>query len=189
MKKIILTLLVGLATLCTSAQGFQPEIRVGYELGVDHDKNQSFGAEFIAGYRITPTFRLGAGVGVSYVDLLFEDANVSAIGSHIYYSKEYRESAVSVPIFVNAKVNFFENSISPFFTANIGYNAYIACSDYAKNNKLGFFVAPAVGTDFNIGKGAITLQVGYKYQMRTCDLWSNTNGNYSQVTFAVGYQF
>ena len=53
------------------AKGFEPQIRVTGDIGVDSYKNNSFGADFVAGYRVTDMFRIGAGVGISYVDLLF----------------------------------------------------------------------------------------------------------------------
>ena len=185
MKKVILTLLVGLVTLCTSAQGFEPEIRVGYDLGVDTYKNTSFGGKFTAGYRFNPMFRFGAGVGMDYVDLFYENAHFTKYD----YRKKYYESAMSVPLFLNAKVNFTDNRVSPFFATDFGYNIFIPCSDYAEHNSLGIFVAPSFGIDIRAGRGAFIIQVGYKYQARDFDGWAKTNGNYSQVTFSTGYQF
>ena len=92
-------------------------------------------------------------------------------------------------MFVDGKLNFISGKISPYVNLDLGYTAYMPFSDYAKENKLGFFVQPALGVDFNIGKGALFVQVGYKYQMRKCDHWVDTNGNYSQVSLAIGYQF
>lgn len=68
MKKVILFLfVVMLATsMCFAQSKFEPQIKVGYDLGIDDDKNQSFGAEFLAGYRFNENFRLGVGTGVSW---------------------------------------------------------------------------------------------------------------------------
>ena len=167
------------------AKGFEPQVRVAGDIGIDSYKNNSFGADFVAGYRVTEMFRIGLGVGISYVDLLFEDGQF--IRSHWY--DKYKESAAYIPIFVDGKLNFTSDKISPYVNLGLGYAAYIPFSDYAKKNKLGFFAQPAFGVDFNTGKGALFVQVGYKYQMRNCDHWVNTNGNYSQVSLAIGYQF
>lgn len=186
MKKIliILTLLLSIPTLAL-AKGFEPQIRVTGDIGIDSYKNNSFGADFVAGYRVTDMFRAGVGVGISYVDLLFEDAQF--IGNH--WHEKYKESAAYVPIFIDGKMNFTNGKISPYINLNLGYAAYIPFSDYAKENKLGFFVQPAFGVDFKLGKGALFAQIGYKYQMRTCDHWVDTKGNYSQLSIAIGYQF
>lgn len=185
LKHLVLSIVLAVSSFASNAQGFEPQVRVTGDVGVDSYKNNSFGIDFVAGYRITDKFRLGAGVGVSYVDLLFEDAGF--VGSHFY--GKYKESAAYVPVFVDGKLNFTDGKISPYINLDMGYAIYIPCSDYAKENTLGFFVQPAFGVDFKLGKGAIFVQAGYKYQMRKCDHWVDTNGNYSQVSFAVGYQF
>lgn len=186
MKKFLLVFaLILTLSMTISAKGFEPQVRITGDVGVDSYKNNSFGADFVAGYRFSDLFRLGAGLGISYVDLFYESAHY--IGQHWY--KEYKESAVSIPVFVDGKLNFTKTKISPYFNLNLGYAIYVPCSDYAKENTLGFFIQPSVGVDFNLGKGAIFVQAGYKYQMRKCDHWVDTNGNYSQVSFAVGYQF
>lgn len=189
MKKFLFVIIIGLFSISSRAQGIQSEFRMGYDAGVDQDKNLSLGIDYILGYRLTPKFRLGAGVGIDYVKLLFEEAHVTKIGKNLFYDDEYRESAVSIPIFANAKVNFTETKVSPFFELNAGYNKYIACSSYAEDNKLGFFAYPAFGIDINVGTGAIVIQTGYKYQVRRCDKWTNPDGDYSQVAIKVGYQF
>ena len=75
MKKLLVSLfLFAGVSLSTFAQGFEPQVKVGYSYGVDNYKNQTFGGEFLAGFRINPTIRLGVGVGISYCDLKYEDA-------------------------------------------------------------------------------------------------------------------
>lgn len=186
MKKFLLVLVVALSMpLVVLAKGFEPQVKVTGNIGVDSYKNNSFGADFVAGYRVTDMFRVGIGVGISYVDLFFEDGHF--IENHWYGT--YKESAAYVPVFVDCKLNLTSGKISPHVNLDLGYAAYIPFSGYAKKNQLGFFVQPAFGVDFNLGKGALFVQVGYKYQMRKCDYWVNTNGNYSQVSLAIGYQF
>jgi hypothetical protein len=191
MKRILFAFVVVLCTISAQAQGFQPEIRLGCDFGIDADQNNSYGADIILGYRFMSKFRLGVGVGINGVDLLFEDAGLTSIGNNWFDSEGYRETALSIPIFVNAKINFIDTPIAPFFSIDLGYNHYIASSDYAEANKLGLFATPAVGVDFHVGKkqGAIVLQVGYHYQVRKCDKWFDPLGNYSQLSFKIGYQF
>lgn len=183
-KLLIIVALVCTVSIASKAQGFQPEFKITYDLGIDDDKNMSLGAEFIGGYRFNDNFRLGAGVGVSYVDLKYEDAYIS---SNLNYYDEYREDAMSVPVFLNAKVNFGEK-ISPFIAVDLGYSIFVPFSDYAEKNELGFFVSPSFGVDFSVGKGAILVEVGYKYQCRKFE-YDSTKGDYSNISISLGYQF
>jgi hypothetical protein len=58
MKKILFILVAVLTTaMCFAQSKFEPQIKVVYDLGIDDDKNQSFGAEFLAGYRFNENFR------------------------------------------------------------------------------------------------------------------------------------
>ena len=50
-------------------KGFEPQIRLSFDEGVDYQKNFSFGADFVAAYRFNEIIRLGAGVGVDYVNM------------------------------------------------------------------------------------------------------------------------
>ena len=64
MKKILFILVAVLTTaMCFAQSKFEPQIKVVYDLGIDDDKNQSFGAEFLAGYRFNESFRLGSRYG------------------------------------------------------------------------------------------------------------------------------
>ena len=72
---------------------------------------------------------------------------------------------------------------------SIGYSFFVPYSDYAKKNKLSFMANPHVGVEFPMGKGALILEAGYKYQVRTNDYFVNSNMNYSQATIAIGYKF
>ena len=165
------------------AQKFEPQVKVNYSHGVDDYKNLSFGGEFLAGFRLNPTIRLGIGVGISYCDLLYEDAYYDS-NTHSYYD-EYKESGAYVPLFINGKFNFSEGSISPYFAADLGYSFFIPGSDYAKENKLGLFAKPTFGVDFDLGKGDIFVEVNYNYQVRKF----YDDCNYSQIGLSVGYQF
>ena len=184
MKKLFfaLTLMLFLSNTI-SAQKFEPQVKVGYAYGIDDYKTQSFGGEFVAGFRINPNVRIGAGVGIDYCDHKYEDAYYDPY-LH-YFNKEYRESAAFVPVFVDGKFNFTDSSISPYISVDLGYSFFIPFSDYAKENNLGIFVKPAFGIDFNVGKGAVFVEVNYNYQARK---FYETR-NYNQIGLSVGYQF
>ena len=181
MKKIVL-LLAFLPVYVLAQSKIEPELKVSYELGVDEYKNQSFGAELILGYRASDQFRIGVGTGIYWCKHLYENASI--VGSHYY--EEYRETASYIPMFLDVKYNFITGNISPYLRVDVGYSLFNSASDYADNNKLGFMTNPAFGVDFNVGKGCLFLEVGYKYQDRK--LFEEKEG-YSQTTFSVGSHF
>lgn len=185
MKRIIL-IAMALMPMITKAQtGFEPQLKISYELGIDEDKNQSFGCEFVAGYRLSDDFRLGIGTGIYWCKHLYEDAHYNSL-IH-YFSEEYRETASYIPIFANGKYNFVTTSDwRPYLSVDLGYALFNSASKYADDNKLGIFVKPAFGVDYNIGKGALFFEVGYKYQDRE---FQDVKMGYSQLTMSVGYQF
>lgn len=188
MKKVLCSLIMVVSTLMTQAQkGFEPVIRASYELGVDSYKNESFGLDFLAGYRINETLRIGVGTGIHWCEHLYESKGVNQITQKYY--NEYRETAAYVPLFANGKVNFINKGISPYLSVDLGYSFFIPFSDYAKNNKLSFMANPAFGVDFPINKGKIFAEVGYKYQARKFDLNADEKMNFSQISFAIGYSF
>ena len=184
MKKVLFLLMM-MAHLPLLAQRFEPQVKVGCDIGIDNDKNMSLGAEFLAGYRFNGNFRLGVGTGISWCEHLYEKAGTNnIIGKHY---NDYKESAAYVPLFVNSKLNFIKQGISPYLSFDFGYSFFIAFSDYAKDNKLGIMARPALGVDFPIGDGRLFAEVGYKYQKRNWRLMDNAN--YSQISFALGYSF
>ena len=65
-------------------KGFEPQVRVAFDEGVDYQKNFSFGADFVAAYRFNEIIRLGAGVGVDYVICALRKPNISVSRSMIH---------------------------------------------------------------------------------------------------------
>ena len=185
MKRFLILTLVFIPMLVYAQNKFEPQLKVSYELGIDKDKNQSFGGEFLAGYRMSDDFRLGVGTGIYWCELLYEDAHYNS--SIHYYSKEYRETASYIPIFLNGKYNIISTGDwRPYIAIDFGYAIFNSASKYADNNKLGIYTKPAFGVDYSIGKGSLFMEVGYKYQDRKIH---DTKMGYSQLTMSIGYQF
>lgn len=166
-------------------KGFEPHIRVSFDEGIDLFKNFSFGLDLLAAYRFNEHFRIGAGVGLNYVRLFYEKAEF--VGSH--YFDEYYESAMSVPIFANIKVNFLKTKVSPYLGFDMGYNVFVPFSKYAESNKLGFFIKPAFGCDIRFDNCALFIELAYRYQKRECSIVPYENASYSQITQCIGFQF
>ena len=87
MKNLIILFIFLCPTLSFAQNKFEPQVKVSYELGVDEDSNQSFGGEFLAGYRITNNFRLGLGLGIYWCKHLYEEKLLD----------DYRETASYIP--------------------------------------------------------------------------------------------
>ncbi len=200
MKKLFSITLFGvLFVFSTYAQdswekkGFEPQIRVTFDEGIDNFDNFSFGADFLAGYRFNEIVCIGAGVGLNYIDLRYEQAGWNS--SLERYDSGYKESAMSFPVFANVKVNFTKTKISPFINVDLGYTAFLPFSKYAQHNKLGFLMRPAFGVDFHFCKWSLFLEIAYKYQQRQADDSYYTlssvkfDGGYSQLSQSIGFQF
>lgn len=166
-------------------KGFEPHVRISFDEGIDLFKNFSFGLDLLAAYRFNEHFRIGAGVGLTYVNLFYEKAGW--IGD--YHFDEYYESAIGIPIFANIKVNFLKTKVSPYIGFDIGYNAFVPFSKYAESNKLGLFFKPAFGCDIRFKKCALFIELAYRYQKRECSIVPYENASYSQITQCIGFQF
>lgn len=193
MKKILLTFVL-FFSLVMHAQikeegfekkGFEPQLRISFDEGIDSYKNFSFGLDIIASYRINEYFRIGAGTGLNYVNLAYEKSTVI----NGKYFKPYYESAMAIPIFANIKANFTKTKISPYLTFDAGYNFFIPFSKYAQKNKLGAFFKPTLGVDFHFSSCTLFIELAYRYQMREFTLWTNSHGDYSQLSQSIGLQF
>lgn len=181
MKKILF-LLAMLPMMCYSQKGFEPSVKVSYEIPLD--KNQSFGAEFVAGYRFSNLVKIGLGVGTYWCEHIYDDGYEEILDKTY---DEYKEAAMYVPLYVNGKFNFSKQGVSPYFSMDLGYSLFIGFSDYVEENKLGLFFKPSFGVDFPVSSGRIFTEVGYKYQKR--DWYEYKNASYSQITVSIGYTF
>jgi hypothetical protein len=166
-------------------KGFEPQIRLSFDEGIDYQKNFSFGADFIAAYRFNEIVRLGAGVGLDYVNLRFEEPK--RLGYRKY--KAYYEAAMGIPVFANIKIDFLKTKVSPYIAADLGYNIFVPFSKYAKDNKLGFFARPAFGVDIRFKKCVLFFEIAYKFQMRDFENSLASYGNYHQVSQSIGLSF
>ena len=185
MRKIVLFWSLVLSLNINAQSKFESQIKVSYELGLDNDKNKSFGGEFIAGFRTTDALRIGAGLGIYWCEHLYRNAHYNTTIN--YFEKEYRETASYIPVFADIKYNFLiTGKWRPFVSAGLGYSIFNSYSDYAKDNKLGFFAKPSIGVDYNLGKMNFVLEIGYKYQDRE---FRGEKMGYSQGVLSIGCQF
>ncbi len=190
MKKIFCILTVVLLCLPLKAQdwkirGFEPQIRLTFDEGLDYQKNFSFGLDLVAAYRFNEFIRLGGGVGLDYINMRFEESKF--VGYKFY--KEYNEAAMTIPVFANIKADFSRTKVAPYLSLDCGYNFFIPFSDYAKDNKLGFFVRPALGIDIKLSSCTLFIDVAYKYQNRSFENAVANYHGYHQICQSIGISF
>ena len=166
-------------------KGFEPQVRVSFDEGIDKQANLKLGADFIASYRFNEFVRLGGGIGIDYLKLKFEESKT--IGSKVY--KAYYEEALAIPVFANIKVDFMKTKVSPFFATDCGYSFFVPFSKYAKDNKLGFFIRPSIGVEIRFRKCSLSIDVAYKYQARDFENFLAEYGGYHQIceSFAISF--
>lgn len=187
MKKYLFIIIMMLPVFAFAQKSFESSVKLIGAFGVDDYKNKSVGVEAVLGYRINNYFRIGAGTGISWCNLLFEEEEYNNIFD---FTDEYRESEAFVPLFVNAKANILKEGISPYFSVNVGYSFLISFSDYADKADLGLMFNPAFGVDFPLTKGSLFTEIGYKYQAMDFKGYGISKDlNHSQITISLGYNF
>ena len=193
MKKLFLVMSIVLVCGNVFAQeeqrwkvkGFEPQVRVFFDEGIDKQVNLAFGADFIASYRFNEYVRLGGGVGLDYLYLRFQEPVTS--GSKKYNA--YYEGAMGIPVFANIKVDFMKTKVSPFFATDCGYSFYVPFSKMAQDNKLGFFVRPSIGVEIRFRKCSLSIDIAYKYQARSFENELASYGGSHQICQSVAVSF
>lgn len=123
----------------TFESGYRGLFETGYSFGVG-----SYGADFYSvttshGYQFNPYFYLGIGSGINI------------------YTEPGLGTPIAVPLFVNPRVNFLDNDISPYFDAKIGYSFV----DFEH-----FYFNPSIGVSFGVHeKVGLNLSFGYTMQL------------------------
>jgi hypothetical protein len=132
-------------SLSVNAQdkNFEKSIEIGYAIGVGKYTNDIFNLSIINGYRFNKILYAGIGVGLGYSNAL-NGVDVSTLN----FTKEYRTTAILIPIYANIKANMSEDpKISPFLSMNIGYT--IDANQYFRGAP-GLYIKPNFGVDFKI---------------------------------------
>ena len=148
MKKLLLLFAMLIPTM--SFAQFSPTIQAYFDLGVDKYKNKFYGANFIGDYAFNKSIKAGVGVGIGGADMLYYESSTG----------DSRDAATLMPIFADFQYKFNEEGITPYLNLDAGYTLALS----SNINNPGFFILPAFGVSFPLSKGAINLQVGYKYQ-------------------------
>lgn len=167
-KKLFLTVLTILLPFVSFAQ-FSPAIQAYYDFGVDKFKNKFYGANVILNYSFYKQFKAGIGVGIGGADMLYYELN----------SSDSRDDATLMPVFADAQYRLVKDGISPYVNLDAGYTFAIS----SNIDNPGFFILPAFGVSFPLKKGAINLQVGYKYQKFQYDWFWFSSSNLHNLRY------
>ncbi len=156
-------------------KGFEKAIEINGGVGLDDCINYTFGASFIGGYRVSPSFFIGAGVGYSYIDGLYYKSYeyISKGESLTYDSYDVRNN---IQAFVRAKYNLTKGNVSPFLLVDAGGTFGLTSNEIKMAN--GFTYEPAFGIDFKINeKQTIYVMLGYKGSQYQYKYFNTTYGS------------
>ena len=146
------------------------------------------GVSYVNGYRFSPYFAMGLGVGVNY-----------------YFDFEQ----FSAPVYLHLTADLLKRDITPYISLNIGNNFQLNGGKYnygiydgmseeelvaapmvRKEHYRGFFAEPSVGVKFNCGGKRANLGLAYAFDgvlNRTTDAYRRRN--YPQFRLKFGVEF
>ena len=177
MKKICL--IIGMILCCGTGfaqdKGFEKAIEVNGGVGLDDCINYTFGANFIGGYRISPSFFVGAGLGYTYIDgLYYKSYEYINKGESLSYNSI--EARSNLQAFVRAKYNLTKSNVSPFLLVDLGGTFGLTSNKIKMAN--GFMYEPAFGVDFKIkNEQTIYVMLGYKGTQYQYKYFNTTYGD------------
>ena len=103
--------------------GYMGTIQFGYGVGIDKYKASRVNLNLINGYKFSPHYYMGAGMGLNY-----------------YFSYE----DYTVPLFLYLRSDFLKSDASPFFSMSAGYNVFLGGSGFFE----GLILEPSLGISF-----------------------------------------
>ena len=150
--------------------GYRGIIEFGYQIGVGDFGMERLELNMINGGQINPYFSLGVGAGVRYYFNAKE-----GIGG---------EYGIAVPLFADVKINFVDDSISPYLSCGIGYS-FDARDDF---KGLGLYLKPTVGMSFKTSKkSALLIGVGYEIQKIKISDYEAINSGAISINIGISF--
>ena len=177
MKKIFL--IIGMIFCCGTGfaqeKGFEKAIEANGSVGLDDCINYTFGANFIGGYRISPSFFIGAGLGYTYIDGLYYKS-YEHIGKGESMSYNSIDARSNLQAFARVKYNLTKSNVSPFLLVDLGGTFGLTSNKIKMAN--GFLYEPAFGVDFKIkNEETIYVMLGYKGTQYQYKYFNTTYGD------------
>jgi hypothetical protein len=153
-------------------RGFRMFMDQGLGLGIGNKANHTWNSEISAGIQFNPIFYVGIGIG---------------------YHMTLNSKEGSVPVFINPRINFLDENITPFLDLRAGWSFL---------DGKGLFLSPCAGVSFAKGTYAYNIGIGYSFQrakykyrpdknyMKTITVTDNFHGLYFRLTFEFNlYRF
>ena len=197
--------------------GYESSIRLSYDVGIygnymnnnkiteisyyGKHRNNSYGVEYIAGYRHSDRLRYGAGIGIYGVDLCIEPGIYSI--EYIDYERrwkfdnpEKREMILSFPFFFDVKYDFIQGRFSPYVQLDLGSQVHWAAlspmmRERWVDNSMTVFARPEFGFDVHFKRCTLVIGIAYKFQHRAydCEKEDLKLRSYHQFSTIVGIEF
>ena len=153
-------------------RGFRGFFDQGLTLGIGNKANHKWGTSTSIGFQFNPIFYTGIGIS---------------------YDMTLNNKEGSVPIFINPRINFLDENITPFLDIRAGWSFL---------EGKGLYLSPCAGVSFVRGTSAYNIGLGYSFQkakykyrpdknyMETITVTDNFQGLYIRFTFEFNiYRF
>ncbi len=113
---------------------------------------KTIGIQIITGYKVSPYFSFGFGVGLTKYSTYIIDPFLK-----YSYIDLFRGGHLQTPLFLDLRISFLNKSITPFIVFDAGYSIPYDSGDHS-----GFFVNPSIGIKYFIMPGtSMNISVGY----------------------------
>lgn len=147
-----------------NARGYKGFVDLGGTIGIGHYGDGVVSVSTTHGFQFNPYLFLGAGMAVEY---------------HNFYG------ATFLPIFIESRLNFIDNSITPFFALRAGYSVYTKGVYFNPNLGVNLKVSPNIGMNVSVG---YTLQQATLYAYSPLYYYHH-NVNISGLSLKLGFEF
>ncbi len=186
MKKYLIAALFSSFCAIVAAQEplvFCPQVAVALATQGTSGVTGGGGVEFIANFKVNDQIKMGPGIG-----MMGHNYNLEKNGNCDF-------STFEVPVFLNLQYHFPTGNINPYLQGQIGYNfGNVSYSSYryefdtyyysdGDEEHMGVFFKVGAGINFNLKRGSLFIDLGYKIHQWTVD----TTPAYGELT--VGYCF
>lgn len=153
--------------------GFSGSFDIGYSWGKNNTTNKVntyFTTSFAYSYAVGHYFLIGAGG-----EFLLGMRDIITYESNSYASRDY-----IFPLFINAKICFWDRKYSPYVDLRMGYSF---------GSYQGLYFSPSVGLYIKNGSGPDNAYISIGYTMQSNNSFSTNGEKMNILTFRFGLEF
>jgi hypothetical protein len=166
-----------------------------FQLGIAPDfvfDDANLNIAFVNGFRANRAFFFGGGIGITGKYFMSPPIRISYPDGGRSYTQIDPSVYLSVPVFAKLKINLSKTRVSPFLSADAGYN--IPMEDEPDDVRVGgSFILLSTGFDVNLGLKrvrAFYFQAGiYMQENKNLLTWDLSDGEYVNLDVRIGYRF